>query len=185
MNLKIKDFFIEKLYFIHSLNKQMYDRYLLITLASIGFFIGSSVYFIYNKCSTLHTEITKLQNSKKKARKLLIDFTDIDAEEIRLRTVLDQHKNFNLKIYFEQFCKEYSFSAVPNWDTTTTAINDQVDEIALSATFKAITTEGLVRMLQGFDKTEIVYIKNLHIKGDKDRKITCEITLATVKTKMG
>lgn len=185
MNLNIKSFLIEKLRVIHNLEKPLYDRYLVIVLASLGVLIGGGVYFIYSTCNNLHTEITKLQNSKKKTRKLLIDFADIDAEETRLRTVLEQNKNFNLKIYFEQFCKDFGFSAVPNWDTTTTAINPQVDEIALSASFKGLTTESLVRMLQGFDKTEIVFIKNLHIKGEKDKKITCEITLATVKTKMG
>ena len=185
MNLNIKPFLIEKLRFIHSLEEQQYTRHLLIVLAALGLFIGGGVYLIYNTCDNLHTEITKLQNSKKKARKLLIDFADIDTEETRLRSVLGNYANFNLKIYFEQFCKEYGFSAVPNWDTTTTAINPQIDEIALSATFKELTTESLVRMLQGFDKTEIVYVKNLRVKNEKDKKISCEITLATVKTKMG
>ena len=185
MNLHIKTTLIEALRTVHSLEKQAFERYLLIGIAALGILLGAGVYFIYSTTSSLHQEIIKLQTAKKKTRKLLIDFADIEAEETRLRGVLEQHKNFNLKIYFEQFCKEHGFSAVPNWDTTTTQINPQVDEIALSATFKGLTTESLVRMLQGFDKTEIVYIKNLRIKNEKDKKITCDITLATVKTKVG
>lgn len=179
------EFLKKQLLALHKLHEAEFKKYLLITLAILGIMIAGSVYLIYNTCSNLHTEILKLQTAKKKTRKLLIDFADIDAEETRLRGVLEQHKNFNLKIYFEQFCKEHGLSAVPNWDTSATPINPQVDEVALSATFKGLTTETLVRMLLGFDKTEIVYVKSLRIKSEKDKKIACEITLATVKTKAG
>lgn len=183
--ITIKTFLVAKLRFIHELKDQEYTRYLLVTLASIGLLIGGCMYFIYSTCSNLDTEIVKLQNSKKKTRKMLLDFATIDAEETRLRAVLEQHKKFNLTVYFEEFCKNSGFSATPGWSTTATVINPQVDEIALTATFKSQTTESLVRMLQIFDKTEIIYIKNLHIKSEPGKKITCEITLATVKTKMG
>lgn len=181
----IKDFFIKWLRFIHNLETPIFKRYLMIALGVILLTTGSLIYFVYEQATSLHAEIIKLQNARKKTRRLLLDFVNIDAEENRLRAVLEQHKNFNLKIYFEQFCKEHSFTAAPNWDTTVTQINAQVDEIALSATFKGLTTENLVRMLQEFDKTEIIYVKNLRIKNEKNKKITCDVTLATVKTKAG
>lgn len=184
-NFSLAKILKEKLLRLHELHESEFKKYLLITLGTLGIIITGSVYFIYTTSNSLHIEIHKLQASKKKTRKLLIDFADIDAEETRLRGVLEQHKNFNLKIYFEQFCKDQGVSAVPNWDTTATPINPQVDEIALSATFKGLSTEKLVLMLLAFDKTEIVYVKNLRIKTENDKKISCDITLATVKTKAG
>jgi hypothetical protein len=183
MNLNIKTYCIKGLSYLHRLEKAVFEKYLLIGLASFGLLIGSSVYLVYNTCQKFHQEITKLQNLKKKTRKLLLDFASIDAEETRINGVLEQHKSFDLKIYFELFCKEQGVAAAPGWNALTTAINQQVDEISLTATFKGLTTESLVRMLQEFDKTEIVYLKNIRIKTDKDKKITCEVTLATIQKK--
>lgn len=183
VNLNIKTRLIDGLRYLHSLEKAVFEKYLLIGLACFGLLISTSVYFIYNTCGNLQAEITKLQNMKKKTRKLLFDYGSIDAEETRIKSVLEQHKNFDLKIYFELFCKEQGLAAAPGWNASTTPINEQVDEIALTATFKGLTTENLVHMLQEFDKTEIVYLKNIRIKTDKEKKITCEISLATVQTK--
>ncbi len=183
MNLNIKTHCIEALRYLHGLEKAEFEKYLLIGLASFGLLIGTSVYLVYSTCNNLHQEITKLQNLKKKTRKLLLDFGSIDAEETRINAILEQHKSFDLKIYFELFCKEQGVAAAPGWNASTAVINPQVDEISLTATFKSLTTENLVRMLQEFDKTEVVYLKNIRIKTDKDKKITCEVTLATIQKK--
>lgn len=182
-NIKAK--LVEYLRAIHDLDEALFNRSLMIGLAAFALLVLGSVYYVYNSCRLIEKEIAQLQGSKRKTYNLLLDYASIDGEETRVRKVLDEHKNFNLKIYFEQFCKENGFSAVPNWDTTTTAENAQVDEIALTATFKELTMENLVRMLLAFDKTEIIYIKNLRIKSEKERKITCDVTLATVRTKIG
>jgi hypothetical protein len=183
MNLNIKVALTGIIQSIHALDKKEFDKYLLISIASLLLGVGASIYYVYNTCHSLETDIIRLQATKKKTRRLLTDYANIMAEEARLQAILDQHKNFNLKVYFEQFCKEQSFSAAPGWDVTTNSINPQVDEITLTATFKGLSTENLVKMLQEYDKTEIVYIKNLRVKTEKDKKITCEIALATVKTK--
>lgn len=183
MNFNIKTTLSGFVELIHSLDKKQFDKYLLMFIGGLVCVATLSIYFVYTSCKTLEADIIRLQATKKKTRRLLADYASIMAEETRLQGVLDQHKNFNLKVYFEQFCKEQGFNAAPGWDVSTNSINAQVDEIALTATFKGLTTESLVKMLQEYDKTEIVYIKNLRIKTEKDKKITCEIALATVKTK--
>jgi hypothetical protein len=183
MNLKINSFIEQAVLRIHSLAYKDFEKYLLATIASLGILAGAFTYFIYARSCTLHEEISRLQNMKKKTRKILLDFAAISEEERRLQAVLEENKNFHMKIYFETFCKENNITAVPGWDTVTTQINAQVDEISLTAGFKDMTTETLVKLLQEFDKKEIIYIKNVRIKSEKDKKVFCEITLATVRNK--
>ncbi|MBM3886984.1 hypothetical protein FJ364_03560 [Candidatus Dependentiae bacterium] len=183
INVHIKKPLVEGLKYIHQLDRAMFNKYTAIGLGVMSLIIGSGIYFIYHSCSYYEKEIVKLQNMKKKTRKLLLDFNHIDAEEAQVKSMLNQHKNFDLKIYFELFCKEQGFTPSPDWNTSITPFNPQVDEIVLTATFKGLVTENLVRMLQGFDKTPVVYLKNMRIKTEKDKKITCEITLATIQTK--
>jgi hypothetical protein len=183
MNLTIKPHLVEVLRKIHALDKKVFEKYLFAGVVSLGLLIGSGVYFMYSISEDLRSDISRLVAMQKKTRRLLFDYASINAEEMRLQTVLEQHKNFNLKIYFELFCKEQNLNPTSSFETSSTPINDQVNEIALTATFKGLTTEKIVTTLQAFDKTEIVYLKNIHIKKDKERTVTCEITLATIQIK--
>ena len=183
MNLKIKPYLIETLKSIHALDKKVFEKYLFAGIVGLVLLVGGGVYFMYLVSENLHNDINRLVAMQKKTRHLLFDYANINAEEMRLQSVLEQHKNFNLKIYFELFCKEQGLNPTSSFETSSTPINDQVSEIALTAAFKGLTTEKIVAMLQAFDKTEIVYLKNIHIKKDKDRTVTCEITLATIQIK--
>jgi hypothetical protein len=55
--------------------------------------------------------------------------------------------------------------------------------VCLPAEFKGYTTERLVQLLSVLDKEEIVYVKEVIIKADRDRKINFTLTLATNQLK--
>jgi hypothetical protein len=170
--------------YLHYLSRKEQDRLLMATLASVALLVGGLIYFIHQKSTTLVASIKKMELLANKAVNLLQDYDKIQTEEDRIQAMLEKQKDFNIKIYFEQFCKEHNIMTSAEWDTSVVSINPQFDEITLPATFKDQTTEKLVKILEEIDKREIIYIKNLSIKTEKEKKhITVDITIATKKSK--
>ena len=169
---------------IQQLNKKEFERYLIGGLAVVVLLMGCLVYFIHAKSNDMLSQIKKLETLANKSVKLLGDYEKIQGEEARLQAILGKQKDFNIQIFFEQFCKEQNIIPISGWRTPTDQINPSFEEIVLPASFKDQTTEKLVKILEEIDKREIVYLKNLTIKTDREtRKIAFDITIATKKSK--
>jgi len=104
-------------------------------------------------------------------------------EEQRLKDILDKNKDFTMPGFFEQFCREQNIVPEQGWNPLSEPVNDKFDEIILKATFKGLSTEKLVKIIEALDKKEIVYIKQLEIHNEGENKINVDLTLATKKYK--
>ena len=177
------EFLVKIIQQIQQLTKKEFERYLMISLVSVSLFMGGIVYFVYTKSSDMIKQIKKLETLANKSVKIMNDYQQIQQDEEQLLGMLGKQKDFNIRIYFEQFCKEQNINPASAWNTSSDQINEKFEEITLSASFKDQTTEKLVRILEEIDKKEIVYIKNLAIKTEKEaRKIAFDITIATKKS---
>ena len=165
---------------LQQLSKKELEKYIIITLSATITVFGAIIYYSYNTSSEIAKQIKRTNLLANKSFKLLQQYDKLQSEENRLQTLLGKHKNFNIKIYFEQFCKKHSITPEPGWNTTVDIINERFEEITLPATFKGQTTEKLVNILEKLDKKELIYIKSLGIRPDKEaKKISFDITLAT------
>lgn len=179
----IKDFFSHLVMRLYGLNKKEFGQLLIGSIAGIFVIVIGLIYFVQSHSNALLQEIETLQAQQKRTRRLLVSFAELSQEEERFKSLVEQYKNFSMKIYFEQFCKDQGITAQSGWDTTTVELSPQVDEVTLTAVFKDMTTPRLVGILQELDKKELVYVKNLRIKTEKDHKISFEIALASIRNK--
>ena len=178
------EFFIKIITSLQRLSKKEIERLIMIALASTAFLMGTLIYFIYKKSSSFVVSIKKIETIANKAVTLMHDYEKIQKEEDRITDILEKQKEFKLRTYFEQFCKEQNISPTPGWDTQEAIINPKFDEITLQAEFKDQTTQKLIKILEELDKREIIYIKELKIKTEKEKqRISFEIIIATKKSK--
>lgn len=177
----MNEFIIKIADFIQNLNKKEFQRYLIIALSCIGLLMGSVIFYIYRSSSHLVAEIKKIERFGNKAAEILSEHEKLQKEEERIQVLLDKYKNFDIQGDFEQFFKEQNIVPEAGWGTTIETINPKFDEIILSASFRNQTTQKLVEFLQKLDEKEIVYIKNLTIRSEKNKKITFDISIATKK----
>ncbi|KKQ49736.1 MAG: hypothetical protein US69_C0002G0011 [candidate division TM6 bacterium GW2011_GWF2_38_10] len=173
--------------FVEGLNKKQFQNYLLLFLASVALVIGGIMYFVYVTSANLITEIKKIETLSQKTIKILANDEKMVFEERRLKELFDQNKDFSLSSFFESFCKEHAVTPEGDWAPRVVTSTDRFDEHAISTTFKDLTTEKLVQLLIELEKKEIIYIKDLIIKQDreKDKKIIIDIVIATKIMKKG
>ena len=168
--------------YIINLSEKDFQKYFIVVISVITFSVAGSIYYIYSKSSKLVKEIKQVQQLSEKSTAILINNSQIQKEEDRIQELLSNNKDFSIKSYFEQFCREQHITPEPNWETTPNPIegNEKFEEVTLRASFKNETTKTLVTILDALDKNEIVYLTELKIKKDKD-KIGFDIVIATKK----
>jgi hypothetical protein len=169
--------------YLQTLNHQQFKRFIMLSLGSMVGVTLLLVYFMYNKQTELVDAINQLQTLSKKSVTLVQEHRRMIQEEQYQKEILDKNRDFTIKGFFEQFCKENDLIPEQGWDTRIEAINDQFEAILLTATFKNQTMEKLIKILIGLDQKEIVYIKELNIHNQGSSKITFDLTIATRKYK--
>jgi hypothetical protein len=165
---------------IQKLSRKDLERYIIGTVSTTAIILFAIIYYTYTTSSELVIRIDGVKNLGQKSAVLMQKYEKIQEEEIRLENLLEKYKDFNIKIYFEQFCKEQGLMPDPNWDTSVEVVKEKFEEVTLAAAFKGQTTQKLVKILEALEKNEIIYIKMLDIKTEKNSKtISFDITLAT------
>jgi hypothetical protein len=179
------EFIVNFINYLQSLSKKQIQQYFIVFVAGTLVLSGGMIYFIYSKSNDLFYEIKKQESLANKATVILEDNQKMEIEEKRVQAIIDQDRDFNIKSYFEGFCQT---QGLPNqgWsDANIEELNDKFDEISLTASFKDLSTEKLVHILEEFNKKEIIYIKSLNVKQEPDKKISFSITIATKSPKRG
>ena len=173
--------------YIQSLSKKDFEKYLIIFLCCTAILAGGAVYYVYNTSSNLVKEIKNLEKLANETIEIINKNAKLNLEEDKLKELLNKNMGFNIKTYFEQFIKEQSITPEPNWgdNTFTQPVegNDKFDEVVLTATFKNQTMQQLTKILEELKKNEMVYIKQLLIKNQDNKKIEYTLTLAAKKYK--
>jgi len=168
--------------YIVTLKPKELKQQLGIIMGSAALITLGSVYYIYYTSNHSLAYIKQIQSLAEKSAAILASNERIQHEENRIQEILSQNKDFDIKSYFEQFCREHKITPEPNWGTTVNPIegNNKFEEIILSATFKNETTKTLAKILDTLDKNEIVYLAELAIKKEND-KIAFDLVIATKK----
>ncbi len=169
--------------YIQNLEHKQFKNYLLMSLLGVACAAGGIVYYIQLKNIELINKFKQVQSLTEKAYKIIADNRAMVKDEKRFKEQLDNNKDFTIQSFFEQFCREQSLTPEPNWNPRSEEVNEKFDEITLPATFKGLTSDKLVQVLDALDKKEIVYIKELTLRKEEASKITCDIIIATKKYK--
>lgn len=174
---------VKLIMFIQQLEKKDFNRYIGITLGSVILLTATIMYSVHCKCQDLIDNMKRTEILAQKVSTILTTYEKMKAEENRYQNLIEKNKDFTLSASFEQLCREQNINPEPGWVSRNESINEKFDELSLPATFKGITTEKLVAFLDALDKKELIYVKEIKIKNDGSKQITCEITIATNKYK--
>ena len=173
---------------IQQLSQKELQKYLIMTLGTVTLLLSGIIYYTHSTSTDLALNIKRTEKLANKSIRLMEQYEKLQEEENRLKDLLAKHKDFNVKIYFEQFCKQHGITPEPGWNTSVDIINEKFEEVTLPATFKNQTTEKLVQILEKFDKNELIYVKTLSIRSDKQKKdkaqqvgkkVSFDVTIAT------
>lgn len=169
--------------FIQQMQKKEFERYLGITLIGVTLITGMILYTVYSKSEELIVKMKKIDELAQKTSTILATYEKMKTEEDQYQSIIEKNKDFTLNGAFEQFCREQNLNPEPGYLAHTDSINEKFDEQSLPVTFKGLTTEKLVTLLDALDKKELMYVKELKIKNTGSKQISCEITIATNKYK--
>jgi hypothetical protein len=181
----MKKLFNKIITYIQKLNKKDFEKNLIFFLAIIAMFSFGGIYFIYTEKEDLINKIKTTKRLVLKTTNIIKKYEKMQQEEDILQKLLEQETDFNIKTYFEQFCTQQQITPEGNWEAITQELpgSDKFDESVISATFNNQTTKKLIDILQALNEKDIVYIKELIIKSEDNKKINFDITIATKKFK--
>jgi hypothetical protein len=171
--------------YLQGLSKKQFQKILLIAIGLAFLIVVGVNYYIYQKSLEYVMQIKQFETLANKSVGILEDNQKMEDEALRIQGILDQNKEFNIKSYFEGFCQQNSLVPTQGFDTRLDDSNDKFDEIYLSASFKSLTMDKIVKILEEFYKKEIIYIKSMSIKQEQEKKVSFEITIATKSMKKG
>lgn len=181
----MKKLFNQIIKHIQKLNKKDFEKNLTMFLAIITMISFGGIYFIYTEKEELINKIKATKRLVLKTSNLVQTYEKMQKEEDKLQKLLEQEKDFNIKTYFEEFCSKQQITPEGNWEAITQELpgSEKFDESVISATFNNQTTKKLIDILQALNEKTIVYIKDLIIKSEDNKKISFDITIATKKFK--
>lgn len=175
------EFLIKISNFIQHLEKKQLQKYIIAVLGCTSVIVMILMYYVYSQSAFLVNDMKRIERAAQKSAQLILTAEKLKKQEDHILNILDKYKDFDLQKEFEQFCKEQGCSPEPGWGSSPEPINSKFDEEVLTATFKNQTTEKMVTYLEALEKKEIMYIKGLLVKSEKDKKITFDISIATKK----
>lgn len=171
--------------YLQGLSRKQFQNVVLIVVGAAFLIVAGVNYFIYQKSLGYLAQIKQLEVLANKAVFILEDNQKMEDEALRIQGMLDQNKEFNIKSYFESFCQQNGLVPVQGFETKLDDSNEKFDEISLSASFKGLTMDKIVKILEEFYKKEIIYIKSIGIKQEQEKTVAFEITIATKSIKRG
>ena len=170
--------------FLQVLTKKQFFYYVLFFLITVFICAIATQYLFFSYSHDLMYQIKKIETLSNKAQKILAEQERLFAEKKKLQELFLKDKTFtDIKVYFEQFYKEQGLVPVKGWDTTQREMSPQHTEVLLNATFKGLSMQKVVGILDAFQKKEVVYVKGLTIRSEANKQIAVDILLATALLK--
>ncbi len=165
--------------YIETLDRRHFRLHVLGFFAGVILITSSLLYYLQSNKNSLILRLRALNNLAVKGCHIIANNNSLTKDEQRLKQLLDQKRGFSIQAFFEQFCRDQSLAAEPGWATRPEHVSDIFDEMILSASFKELTSDKLVKLLDALNKEEIVYLKELQIKKSANKKIAVSMTIAT------
>lgn len=174
---------IVDLYLSYSRQKRLY-MLLSTAAASVGL-IGGLVWYITDSADLIIQNIRQIQRLKTENVLLVERYEKAQEQEQKFIEQVNQRKDMSIKTYFEKFIKEQNLSPEGNWaETEKNPIldNDLFEEEILRASFKSMTAEAIVKILEAIDKENIVEVSSVVLK-KQDSLILLDLVLAMKRFK--
>ncbi len=166
--------------YIEALDRHNFRLHVCAFFAGIILVASMLLYYIHSSKHDLISQLQILNKLAVKSCHIIDSNRRLAKDEQRLKNLLEQKRGFSIQAFFEQFCRDQNITAETGWAARPAEhVSDIFDEIILTARFKDLTSNKLVKILDALNKEEIVYLKELQIKTGTSKKIAVSVTMAT------
>ncbi len=169
--------------YIEALDRRQFKFHVLGFFTAIVLLAGLFLYYLAESKNDLIVRLQALNKLATKGCQIIDVHRRLVKDEQHLKQVLEQKRGFVLQAFFEQVCRDLSMTPEAGWAPKEEHISDIFNEIILTAIFKNVTSEKVVKLLNMLNKEEIVYLKGFNLKNNNNRTITISVTIATKRYK--
>ena len=125
---------------------------------------------------------------KTKSVQLLDQYQLIMHEEEKIAALLEKHKDFTIKSYFEKFAKDNTLTPESSWgdsyEITPLVGSDRFEEERLIPTFKKLNTQSLIALLDKLEKDPLLNVTQISIVREGE-SLTLMATITAKKMSKG
>jgi hypothetical protein len=169
--------------YIEILDRRQFRLHVLGFFTAVVMLAGLFLYYIADSKNDLIIRLQALNKLAIKGCQIIDIHRRLVKDEQHLKQVLEQKRGFSINAFFEQVCRDLSITAEAGWAPREEHVGDMFDEITLTATFKNLTSDKVVKILTMLNKEEIVYLKDFQVKNSNNKTITISVTIATKRYK--
>ena len=126
------------------------------------------------------SKIKQLNQARHKVQGVLTDFGQVVQQRTKIDALLKKDKNFYIQKFFQDLTQRLSISKDATEKPSTQKLENGYTEESLNINLLRITTQQLCELLQGIEKEERIYIKNIDISKTVAKKINVTMVIATL-----
>jgi hypothetical protein len=169
--------------FIANLDEKTWYRYIAAILGVYLLIIGGIIYYSYSSINALHEEIETVNESRKKAQRILSDALRVQKQRAEINAILEEEPDFKIKGYMQDLMARLGFTkANIISDNETNIARDDFTENIVNYQLTGITMKQLTELLDDIEHNPRLYTKDLEISKSKKipNTIDVSITVATM-----
>lgn len=125
-------------------------------------------------------KIKQLNQARAKVQGVLTDFGQVAQQRNKIDALLKKDKNFYLQKFFQELTQKLGIAKEATEKPSTQKLENGYTEESLNINLLRITTQQLCELLQGIEKEERIYIKNIDITKTVAKKINVIMVIATL-----
>jgi hypothetical protein len=166
----------------YTLSSSEFKKQILIIIAATAFAAGCSIWYVATRSSDLVSEILALYKVSNETDGLVVHYEKMKTEEERINKILADHKDFNIKTFFEKLSHDQQLSVEGSWEAETMPIpgSDAFEETRLPIMIKGQSIDKIVKLLNALEKEPMIDIKEV-IMRHEGGALTLSLVLATKK----
>ena len=166
--------------FIRGFDKKEFKLYAGLYMGACVFLVvGILVRHIY-LIRDAKEKMKQLNHARTEVQKVLTDFGQVAEQRTKIDVLLKKDKNFYIQKFFQDLSQRLAITKDANDKASTQKLENGYTEESLNINLARVTTQQLCELLQGIEKEERIYIKNIEITKAVAKKINVTMVIATL-----
>ncbi len=162
---------------------RQFNQILMLIIGIVCIVMFSLIYIMHNRSVQLERNIKNIKTRRIEIALLQDQFETLRTEHTEIMALLDENVSINGLI--QEFATKENLTYQTDYEPVITDLagNDIFQEVSLVVTFSQLNTKRLTALLQDLTQVKEIFIKELKIIKEKDKKITTIFTFATLRRK--
>ncbi len=172
--------------YINKLDQKRFIQYSSFLLGGIILIVALLMFHYYWRISGLKKKLETVQEQRDETKVLLKRAQKIKQEKKKVDDLLAKDRDFKISGYFKELIGKLGLTQkLSKSETVPSQLENKYLENILTATFTGMTMKELTELLQEFEITKRIYMKELIISRSETQENSIDVTLvaATLEPK--